>query len=173
MQLTQMNVIRKLTKKEYFQLRELCFFSNCLYNVGLYNVRQRFFQDKTFLSYTKNYHACKQNENYKLLQANMAEQTLKDVHEAFKSFFGAKDKVKKSRPPRYREKGGVYQITISGNSISIKDGFLTIPASRTYSGILNDHKIRIKFPERLVGKKINEVKILPCYGGKYFKDLRI
>ncbi len=169
MYLTQINVIRKLSKKEYFQLRELCFFSNCLYNFALYNVRQKFFQDKPFLNFVKNYHECKENENYKLLQANIAQQTLRDVDEAFKSFFSTIGKVKKSRPPKYREKGGLYQISIAGNSISIKDGFLIIPASRTYKNILNDHKIKIKFPERLVGKKIKEVKIIPCYGGKFFK----
>ena len=171
MKLTQINVIRGLSKKEYFQLRELCFFSNCLYNFGLYNVRQKFFQDKTFLSYTKNEPQCKDNENYKLLQANMAQQTLRDVDDAFRSFFGLikSSKVKKSCPPKYREKGGLYTLTISGNSVNIRDGYLIIPASRTYKNILNDHRIKIKFPERLQGKKINEVKIIPCYGGRFFK----
>ena len=60
-------------------------------------------------------------------------------------------------------------MTISGNSINIKDVYLILPASRTYSKLLNDHKIKIRFPERLVGKKINEVKIIPQYNGKYFK----
>ena len=139
MYLTQINVIRKLSKREYFQLRELCFFANCLYNFGLYNVRQKFFQDKTFLKYAKNEPQCKNNENYKLLQANMAQQVLRDVDDAFKSFFGAVGKVKIARPPKYRKKGGLYQLTISGNSINVKDGYLTILASRTYSNILNDH----------------------------------
>ena len=169
MYLTQINVIRKLKKKEYFQLRELCFFSNCLYNVGIYYVRQKYFQDKTYLQFESNYHECKEKENYKLLQSNTAQQTLKDVDDAFKSFFGAKGKVKKSRPPKYREKGGLYILTITGNSINVKNGYLILPASRTYSNILNDHKIKIKFPERLSGKKIKEVKIIPCYRGKYFK----
>ena len=106
--LTQLNVIRHLTKREYFQLRELCFFSNCLYNFGLYNVRQQYFKDKTFLCYTKNEPQCKENDNYKLLQANMAQQTLRDVDDACKSFFDSlkSKKVKKARPPKYREKGG-------------------------------------------------------------------
>ena len=121
------------------------------------------------MRYEGNYHDCKDNENYKLLQSNIAQQTLKDVDDAFKSFFGTIGKVKKTRPPHYREKGGLYQITIAGNSISIQNGYLQIPSSRTYSSVLNKHKIKIKFPERLVGKKINEVKIIPCYGGKYFK----
>ena len=46
MYLTQTNVIRNLTKDEYLQLRELCFFSNCLYNVALYNICQQYFQEK-------------------------------------------------------------------------------------------------------------------------------
>ena len=66
MYLTQINMVRGLTKTEYFQLRELCFFSNCLYNFALYNVRQRFFKDKTYLRFEANYHECKDNDNYKL-----------------------------------------------------------------------------------------------------------
>ncbi|MBQ7475993.1 MAG: transposase [Selenomonadaceae bacterium] len=169
--LTQTNVIRHLTKWEYFQLRELCFFSNCLYNFGLYNVRQQFFADKTFLYYTKNESLCKENDNYKLLQANVAQQTLRDVDDAFKSFFGSlkSKKITKAQPPKYREKGGLYTLTISGNSIHIKDGHLVLPLSKTYSKVLGEHRIKIKFPERLVGKKIKEVRIVPYYGGKYFK----
>ena len=60
-------------------------------------------------------------------------------------------------------------MTITGNSINVKDGYLILPSSRTYSKILNDHKIKIRFPERLIGKKINEVKIIPQYKGRYFK----
>ncbi len=117
MKITQINVIRHLTKKEYFQLRELCFFSNCLYNFGLYNVRQQYFKDKTFLSYTKNEPQCKE----KLLQANSAQQILRDVDDAFKSFFGSlkSKKVKKARLPKYREKGSLYTLTIAGNSINV------------------------------------------------------
>ena len=171
MQITQLNVIRHLTKKEYSQLRELCFFSNCLYNFGLYNVRQQFFKDKTFLSYMKNEPQCKDNDNYKLLQANSAQQTLRNVDDAFKSFFGLlKSKfVKKARPPKYREKGGLYTLTIAGNSINVKNGYLILPSSNTYKKVLNDHKIKIRFPDRLISKKIKEVKIIPYYNGRYFK----
>ena len=169
MYLTQVNLIRHLSKREYFQLRELCFFSNCLYNFALYNVRQQFFADKTYLRFEENYHACKDSDNYKLLQSNMAQQTLRAVDFAFKSFFGSIGKVKTSRPPKYRKKGGLYNLTINGNSISIRDGYLTVPQSRTYTSVLNSHRIRIKIPERLIGKKIKEVKIIPCYGGRFFK----
>ena len=169
MYLTQINMIRGLTKAQYFQLRELCFFSNCLYNFALYNIRQQFFKDKTYLHFESNYHKCKDNDNYKLLQSNMAQQTLRAVDFAFKSFFGSIGKVKLARPPHYRKKGGLYNLIISGNSISIQDGYLTVPQSRTYTSVLNSHRIKIKIPERLIGKKIKEVKIIPLYKGRAFK----
>lgn len=167
--LTQTNIIRGLTKAEYFQLRELCFFSNCLYNFALYNVRQKFFSDKIYLRFEMNYHECKDNDNYKLLQSNMAQQTLRAVDFAFKSFFASVGKVKSARPPRYRKKGDLYNLIITGNSVSIQNGYLTVPQSRTYTSVLNGHRIRIKVPERLQGKKIREVKIIPLYKGRAFK----
>jgi len=169
MYLTQINMIRGLNKAEYFQLRELCFFSNCLYNFALYNVRQKFFKDKTYLRFEDNYHECKDNDNYKLLQSNMAQQTLRAVDFAFKSFFATVGKIKSARPPRYRKKGGLYNLIITGNSISIQDGYLTVPQSRTYTSVLNGHRIKIKVPEHLIGKKIREVKIIPLYKGRAFK----
>ena len=77
MYLTQSNVIRGLSKEEYSILRETCQYSNNLYNVALYNIRQYYFQDKKFLKYEENYHVCKENENYGLLQAGVSQQTLK------------------------------------------------------------------------------------------------
>ena len=68
MYLTQSNVIRGLSKEEYSILRKTCQYSNNLYNVALYNIRQYYFQDKKFLKYEENYHVCKENENYGLLQ---------------------------------------------------------------------------------------------------------
>ena len=169
MKITQLNIIRHLTKKKYFQLRELCFFSNCLYSFELYNVRQQYFKDRTFLGYTINEPQCQNNDNYKLLRANIARQTLRDVDDTFKSFFGSLKSKKKARLPKYREKGGLYTLTIAGNSINVKDGDLFLPSSRTYAKVLNDHKIKIRFPDRLIGKKINEVKIILQYRSRYFK----
>ena len=62
--LTQSNVIRGLSKEEYSLLREMCQYSNNLYNAALYNIRQYYFQEKKFLKYEENYHVCKENENY-------------------------------------------------------------------------------------------------------------
>ena len=85
--LTQSNFLRHLTKSEYKMLREMCRYSNNLYNYAVYEVRQHFFKTNEYISYEKYYHICKLNENYKLIQAGVAQQTLKVVERSFKSFF--------------------------------------------------------------------------------------
>ena len=176
MYLTQSNVIRKLSKFEYEMLREMCRYSNNLYNVALYNIRQYYFHEKRFLRYEENYHVCKTNENYGLLQAGVSQQILKVVDRSFKSFFNLLKKAQSGeyrfhdvRIPRYREKGGMFPLVLSTNAINVKDGFLTVPMSHEFSKLHGGRQIRIPFPERLIGKQIKEVRILPLHGGRCFK----
>ena len=84
--LTQKNRL-KLPESEMEQIRLLSFYSARLYNVGLYSVRQYFFDNNEYLNYSKNYHLCKGNENYRLLLSDTAQQTLRLVERNFKSFF--------------------------------------------------------------------------------------
>ena len=176
MYLTQSNVIRGLSKEKYSILRETCQYSNNLYNVALYNIRQYYFQDKKFLKYEENYHVCKENENYGLLQAGVSQQTLKVADRSFKSFFNLIKKAKSGeyrfkdiKMPRYREKGGMFNLILSTNAINIKNGFLTVPMSRKFSKLHGGRQVRIPFPERLENKTIKEVRICPIYHGRYFK----
>jgi len=57
----------------------------------------------------------------------------------------------------------------STNAINIKDGYLQLPMSHEFSRLHEGKKIRIPFPERLSGKTIKEVRILPVFKGRYFK----
>ena len=154
----------------------MCRYSNNLYNVALYNIRQYYFHEKKFLKYEENYHVCKENENYGLLQAGISQQTLKVADRSFKSFFNLIKKAKKGeyrfkdiRMPHYRKKGGMFNLVLSTNAINIKDGFLTVPMSREFSKLHPGCQIRIPFPERLEEKTIKEVRICPVYNGRYFK----
>ena len=174
--LTQSNTIRHLSKDEYAMLAEMCRYSNNLYNVALYNIRQYYFSEKKFLTYESNYHECKVNENYGLLQAGVAQQTLKVADRSFKSFFNLVKKAKSGeyrfqdiKIPHYREKGGMFVLVLSTNAINIKDGFLQIPMSRAFSKAHAGKLIKIAFPERLADKKIKEVRIIPIFKGQYFK----
>ena len=171
MYLTQSNYIRNLSKTEYKLLRELCVYSNNLYNVALYNIRQHYFANHQFLTYESNYHECKSNENYKLLQAGVAQQTLKVVDRSFKSFFNLIKKARKNeyrfndiQMPHYRKKGDLFPLVCSGNALSIKDGFFRIPVSNEFKKQHSDMSvIKIPFPARIDVESVKEVRIIPIH----------
>ena len=173
----QSNVIRGLTKQQYSLLREMCQYSNNLYNVALYNIRQHFFANNKYLSYENNYQECRQNENYAMLQAGAAQQILRVADRSFCSFFSLLKKSrnkeynsKNIRIPHYRKKGGLFNLILSTNSISIKDGKFRIPMSRRFMMMHPDIKpIVIPFPERLSNKIIKEVRIIPFDDGRHFR----
>jgi transposase len=99
MYLTQKNKIRGLKASEFEALKQLCRVSKNLYNVGLYSIRQFYFAEQRYLRYESNYHYCKGNENYKLLNTDIAQQTLKVVDRSFRSFFNL---IKAAKQGLYR-----------------------------------------------------------------------
>ena len=173
----QSNVIRHLSTEQYQTLRELCQLSNNLYNVALYNIRQYFFNQKLFLTYESNYHECKDNENYTMLQAGVAQQTLKVADRSFKSFFNLLKKCKTGdyryhdvKIPHYRKKGGYFNLILSTNAISVKNGYFKLPISREYrKAHPNMEDILIPYPDRLNDAELKEVRICPYDNGRYFK----
>lgn len=173
----QSNVIRGLSKQQYQTLKELCQYSNNLYNVALYNIRRYFFQEEQFLTYESNYHECKGNENYTLLQAGVAQQILKAADISFKSFFGLLNKCKTGdysyhdvKIPHYRKKGGYFNLILSTNAISIVDGYFKLPISKRYKKLHPTMKdILIPYPKRLTDAELKEVRICPYANGRYFK----
>ena len=176
MYLTQTNYIRHLPKTQYEAILEMCIYANNLYNVGLYQIRQHFFAAHQYLRYEENYHICKGNENYKLLQAGISQQILRICDRSFKSFFALVSKKKsgvydkKVYIPHYRAKGGKYLLVMSTNAINIKNGYLTVPMSRAFAKQHADlDAIRIPVPERIADKKICEIKILHVLNGKALK----
>ena len=176
MYLTQTNLIRGLSKREYLKLRMMCFFSKNLYNVTLYNIRQYYFTERKHLRYESNYHITKDNENYKLLQAGVSQQTIKVVDRAFKSFFALIEKARRGeyrfqdiKLPKYRARGSLFNLVLQSNAISIKDGFLTVPMSNAFTSIYGREKIKIKLPEHIPANEIKEIRIIPVLNGKRFK----
>nr|WP_293104878.1 transposase [Okeania sp. SIO2F4] len=172
MYLTQKNKIRNLSTQEFKALRQLCRLSKNLYNVGLYSVRQFYFAEGGYLRYESNYHYCKDNENYQLLQTDIAQQTLKVVDRSFKSFFNLIQKAHESlyrweqiRIPRYLNKEGYFPLIIP--RIKVKNGYFKIPMSRKFQTEYG--AVKIPFPERLVGKILKEVRIIPRYDARFFE----
>ena len=172
--LTIKQQVKHLKKEEYNILRELCRTAKNLTNQAIYNVRQHYFQEKQFLKYESNYHEMKNSESYKLLNSNMAQQTLKDVNEMFKSFFSliklakqGKYNFKHIRMPKYLPKNGYANLIIG--MINIKDdNILTIPYSYTFKKKY-ETKIQIKVPKVLENKKIKEIRIIPKFNARFFE----
>lgn len=175
--ITQSNVIRGLSSKQYQALREMCQYSNNLYNVALYNIRQHYFNTKQFLTYESNCYECKTNENYGLLQAGVSHGILKVADKSFKSFFALLKKCKSGeyryqnvKIPHYRKKGGYFNLICPTNAISIRNGYFKVPMSRKFRKLHPDIKdILIPYPERLNGGTVKEVRIIPYDNARHFK----
>lgn len=176
MLLTQTNRL-KLNKAESEIAKQLCRLSKNMFNVGLYNVRQYFFQERKHLRYEGNYHHSKGNENYELLATDIAQQTLKIVDRSFNSFFkliGMKQRGElsvKVNIPGYLPKDGYFLLVIPVRPRDLekmpgKDWQFTVPTSRKFR---REHgTFSFTIPERIRGLNIKEIRILPKLGGRYF-----
>lgn len=172
--LTIKQQVKHLTKEEYNILRELCRIAKNLTNQAIYNVRQHYFQEKQYLRYEANYHELKYLKNYKLLNANMAQRTLKNVDQMFKSFFAliklakqGKYNFRHIKLPNYLPKNGYTNLIIAQFKIKDND-ILTIPYSNTFKKKYNT-KIEIKIPQVLENKKIKQIQIIPKFNARFFE----
>lgn len=174
---TKSNHLKHLSKEDLSVLMELCTYSNNLYNFGLYQVRQYYFKEKKYLTYFSNLKICKENENYRSIQAQISTRILQKVDIAMKSFFSLAKMVKKGsypanklKLPRYRDKGGLYELDIPGTIVVVKGDKMKMPMSRLYRSSHPDFEnLWLPFPEDLMGKTLKMVRIIPLYNGLHFK----
>ena len=174
MYLTIKQQVKHLTKEEYNILRELCRTAKNLTNQAIYNIRQHYFQEKQYLRYEANCYEMKYYKNYKLLNASMAQQTLKNVDSMFKAFFSliklakqGKYDFKHIKLPNYLPKNGYANLIIA--QFSIKDNnIFTIPYSNTFKKKY-ETKIQIKIPKKLEDKKIKQIQIIPKFNARFFE----
>jgi IS605 OrfB family transposase len=176
MYLTQKNNL--VTDKESIDIiTKLSYHSARLYNYGLYQVRQYFFQTGNYNNYNSNYHNCKDNENYKILLSDTAQQILRIVDRDFKSFFGLlflKKQGKyseKIRIPKYKDKQGLGILSIQGRSARIRNNKVIVGINKCFRETYNITKKELIFdlPKNLYKiNKLQELRIIPKYGGKGF-----
>ncbi len=111
-----MHLVRRIQIHSTPLLEECTRVSKALYNIALYEIRQHFFQTHTWKRYCVLYHEIKLHEIYKRLSslcgAQTAQQVLRQVDQAFKSFFTALKAWKmdsskflgRPRLPKYKKK---------------------------------------------------------------------
>ena len=112
MYLTQSNVIREdFPKQEYTMLREMCQYSNNLYNVARLYDSAALLDTQQFLRYEENYPICKESGTM-VVTGRCRPADIEDGRPKFSFFFGLLQKVKSGDYgskvvclPYYREKG--------------------------------------------------------------------
>ena len=160
----QKHQVRHLTKQEYVALKTLCRLSKNLYNATLYAIRQYYFTEKKHLRYESAYHVLKDYENYKLLNTDIAQQTMKVVDRNFKSFLALINKAMQCdykfsniKLPHYLPKDGYFMLIIP--RFTVKDGYFTVPMSNAFKKEFGT--VNLPFPKNLDKKQVKEIRIIP------------
>jgi len=154
-------------------LEYLCTTANKLINCGIYLARQWYFK----LGYiTGKYNLekeLKSNSNYQFLYSQAAQQTLRGVAEAFKSYKELSKKYKKGeladKPqlPKYRKKGGMGVITYPKQALKLDKGKVRVPLGKKVKALFKVDSFFLEFPSNLDFKEIREIRILPRNGCFY------
>lgn len=167
----------KLTTIESDVLRAACHLSKNLFNVGMYTVRQYFFQERKYLRYEGSYHLCKTNENYQLLATDIGQQTLKIADRAMNGFFkllelkNAGQYNAKVQLPGYLPKDGFFPLIIPIRArdwvrLKDKDWMYSVPMARAFRRHFGN--VSFQIPERIRDKQLKEIRILPKYRARFF-----
>ena len=141
-------------------------------NEAIYLNRQYFFSEGKYFGYEKTYAILKASENYRILNSNMAHQSMKIVDGMFASFIALLRLVKKKqydsravKLPNYLPKDGYAPLIIQ--QFTIRNQIFTLPYSKQY-GAEHD-KISIKVPPILEGKKVKCIRIIPINDARFFE----
>lgn len=160
--------IKHLKVEEYNILRELCRASKNLYNQAIYEIRKIYKEEKRHLHFSEIDTLLRSSENYKMLYAQTAQQTLRCVDKAYSSFFGllhSEAEYKQINEPNYLNKNGYYKLI--NPCPHIKRGIFNVPYSRLYDK--RDCRIKIKIPPILKDKVVKQVWIIPKQNAKFFE----
>lgn len=168
----------KLTNEDRFIVDKLSYHSARLYNTCIYNIRQYYFDNNSYLNYTDQYHLIKDDINYKLLITDSAQQTHRLVDRNFKSFFSLlklKNKGKYSdrvNIPSYLGKEDGWSVLVAGRSARVKNNKIYVGLSKKFREEYDIDKRDIIFnlPKNLHNlTKLQQVQIKPIYGGKEYE----
>lgn len=144
MELTEKEIIYS-TDERFDLIKNLCHLSKNLYNASLYDVRQYYFETKSYRTwqsqrpiFTKN-----NNPDYYALQSHLAGEVLMQVGRQFIGFFNNKSN-KKKRIPKYKDKNGYNVITFPKLTISKQIDFDEDKSIYTYTLCKRIYNLKIK-----------------------------
>jgi len=148
------------------ELSTLCHISKNLYNQTNYIIKQEFINTGNWIRGFDLINKCKEFENYKLLNIQSAQQTIRLVDKDWTSFFAAIKEWKKHpdkflgmpRMPQYKPKDGEAILIFTNQQAHIRNNILTFTK-----------KLPLKIKTRLSGK-INQVRFIPK-GSNYICEI--
>ena len=142
--LTEREIIYS-TDERFKLIKELCHLSKNLYNASLYDVRQYYFETKSYRTWQSQRPIFTENHNpdYYALQSHLAGEVLIQVGKQFVSFFNNKSN-KKKRIPKYKDKNGYNVITFPKITISKQIEFDEDKQLYTYTLCKRSYNLKIK-----------------------------
>lgn len=169
--------LNHLTSQEYGYLREMCHLSKNVYNESVYNIRQHYFSEGSYLRYEANFGQMKFSENYINLGSNVSQATMRKADQSFKSFFSLLKKSKqgvyanwKVKLPHYLKKDAFYPVEfIHAGEANLSKGKFKVPTSKYFKEKYPGLKLYLNIPKYIQDKKVHTISIVPKYQGKYFE----
>lgn len=157
-------------------IKNISFHAARLYNVGLYSLRQYYFLNNAYLNYAENYHAIKENENYKLLLTDIGQLVIRQIDRDMKSFFALlklKSKGKYAeqvRLPKYKNKEKGITFPIHGRCIHAEGNKIWFSVTKEFQELygLSDKRVYLNIPKNIQGQKFNQIRIVPRYHEQQF-----
>ena len=170
MNLTEKEIIYS-TDERFDLIKELCHLSKNLYNASLYDVRQYYFETKSYRTwqsqcpiFTKT-----KNTDYYALQSHVASEVIEQVGRQFIGFFRNKSN-KKKRIPKYKDKNGYNVITFNNLTISKqiefdedKQLYTYTLCKRSYNLKIQSTKSNIKMAKFVYDEANNLIKCFKIY----------
>ena len=163
MQLVEQTIIRK-SDPRYDMIDRAAFASKNLYNATLYEMRQAFIFQHTWLRYETVYHRMKTHEAYRALPTKVAQQVMKLLDKNWKSYFEA-CKAYQEHPEQFlgHPKLPKYKDKQKGRTILVYT-IQAISKPALARGIIQPSGLPIEIPTKQ--KKVDQVRIVPridCY----------
>lgn len=168
-----------LNENDKFIVDKLSFHSARLYNSCIYNIRQHYFNNNSFLPFKEQYHQITSEDNFSILINDSAQQVLRMVDKNFKSFFSLlrlKNKGKYSNKiniPSYLPKEDGWSIFVAGRSARVKNNKVYIGLTKKFRELynINQKDLILDLPTNLNITKLQQLQIKPTYGGKQYEIL--
>ena len=163
MKLVEKHLI-KASKPEWSEIDRLCFLSKNLYNCGIYQCRQAFFNNQPIPNFNQLYHLLKVTDDYQALPCKVSQLIIKQVARTIASYFAAIIAYKKDsskflgwpKLPRYKHK-------IKGRNI-LTYNYQAVSKKALKLGLIKPSGTNLFIPTQQT--QVDEVRIIPK-GGSY------